>query len=130
MPFNLTHLPVAMPFNLTLLPRRRVASPLSCRVFSLAAVDTLDEETRDTIRALVDPVDKFFREKVDSGKIDKESRIPPEVLDGLKARTPAAPGLAVLVSQAPLADVRPPHGPGGRRWRSRWACSACRSPWS
>jgi hypothetical protein len=57
--------------------------------------DTLDEETRDTIRALLEPVDKFFREKVDSAKIDKEARIPPDVLDGLKVRlfspSPARP---------------------------------------
>jgi len=46
--------------------------------------DTLDDETRETIKALVEPVDKFFREKVNSAEIDKTSTIPKEVLDGLK----------------------------------------------
>lgn len=36
----------------------------------------------------MEPVDKFFREKVDSAKIDRESKIPQEVLDGLKVRLP------------------------------------------
>eukprot|EP00002_Diphylleia_rotans_P014377 TRINITY_DN27_c0_g1_i1.p1 TRINITY_DN27_c0_g1~~TRINITY_DN27_c0_g1_i1.p1 ORF type:complete len:617 (-),score=160.11 TRINITY_DN27_c0_g1_i1:495-2345(-) len=46
--------------------------------------DTLDEETRDTIRQLVDPVEKFFATKVNSAEIDRAGKIPAEVLDGLK----------------------------------------------
>lgn len=36
------------------------------------------------INQLVAPVEKFFTEEVDSAKIDREARIPPETLDGLK----------------------------------------------
>jgi len=46
--------------------------------------DVLTEDERDTMRMLVDPVRRFFDEKVDSKKIDRESKIPDDVLSGLK----------------------------------------------
>eukprot|EP01098_Paradermamoeba_levis_P007238 TRINITY_DN2998_c0_g1_i1.p1 TRINITY_DN2998_c0_g1~~TRINITY_DN2998_c0_g1_i1.p1 ORF type:complete len:348 (+),score=118.77 TRINITY_DN2998_c0_g1_i1:53-1045(+) len=46
--------------------------------------DTLTAEQRDTLNLLVNPVNKFFREKVDSKKIDETKEIPPEVLQELK----------------------------------------------
>ncbi|XP_049586597.1 complex I assembly factor ACAD9, mitochondrial [Syngnathus scovelli] len=41
-------------------------------------------EELEEINQLVDPVEKFFNEEVDSAKIDREARIPPETLNGLK----------------------------------------------
>lgn len=38
----------------------------------------------DEINQLVAPVEKFFSEEVDSAKIDREAKIPPETLNGLK----------------------------------------------
>ncbi len=40
-------------------------------------------EDRDTINLMLDQVKRFF-EGVDSAKIDRESHIPPEIIDGLK----------------------------------------------
>ncbi|XP_072308124.1 complex I assembly factor ACAD9, mitochondrial [Eucyclogobius newberryi] len=38
----------------------------------------------EEINQLVAPVEKFFTEEVDSAKIDREAKIPPETLNGLK----------------------------------------------
>ncbi|XP_034549143.1 complex I assembly factor ACAD9, mitochondrial [Notolabrus celidotus] len=44
----------------------------------------IGNEEADEINQLVAPVERFFTEEVDSAKIDREARIPPETLDGLK----------------------------------------------
>uniref|UniRef100_A0A3Q3WEA4 Uncharacterized protein n=1 Tax=Mola mola TaxID=94237 RepID=A0A3Q3WEA4_MOLML len=41
-------------------------------------------EELEEIKQLVAPVDKFFSEQVDSAHIDRESKIPPETMSGLK----------------------------------------------
>lgn len=46
--------------------------------------DVLDTETKDTVESLVDSIDKFFNNKVDSVFIDKTSSIPDDVMSGLK----------------------------------------------
>eukprot|EP00947_MAST-08B_sp_MAST-8B-sp1_P001926 g1926.t1 len=43
------------------------------------------EEERDLITALVDPVEKFFAEEIDSKLMDETKTIPDETLDALKA---------------------------------------------
>lgn len=44
----------------------------------------IGNEELEEINQLVSPVEKFFNEKVDSAKIDREAKIPPETLNGLK----------------------------------------------
>ncbi|XP_044026873.1 complex I assembly factor ACAD9, mitochondrial [Siniperca chuatsi] len=44
----------------------------------------IGNEEVEEINQLVAPVEKFFNEEVDSAKIDREARIPPETLNGLK----------------------------------------------
>uniref|UniRef100_A0A8C3AHW4 Complex I assembly factor ACAD9, mitochondrial n=1 Tax=Cyclopterus lumpus TaxID=8103 RepID=A0A8C3AHW4_CYCLU len=44
----------------------------------------IGNEELDEINQLVAPVEKFFSEEVDSAKIDREAKIPPETLNGLK----------------------------------------------
>lgn len=44
----------------------------------------IGNEEVDEINQLVAPVEKFFNEEVDSAKIDREAKIPPETLNGLK----------------------------------------------
>ncbi|KAM7006302.1 complex I assembly factor ACAD9, mitochondrial isoform 1-T2 [Tautogolabrus adspersus] len=44
----------------------------------------IGNEEVDEINQLVAPVERFFNEEVDSAKIDREARIPPETLNGLK----------------------------------------------
>ncbi|XP_027051214.1 acyl-CoA dehydrogenase family member 9, mitochondrial-like [Pocillopora damicornis] len=46
--------------------------------------DPLNEEQRETLNMLVEPVEKYFVEKVDSAHIDKTAKIPEEVMGGLK----------------------------------------------
>ncbi|PFX29348.1 Acyl-CoA dehydrogenase family member 9, mitochondrial [Stylophora pistillata] len=46
--------------------------------------DPLNEEQRETLNMLVEPVEKYFVEKVDSAQIDKTAKIPQEVMEGLK----------------------------------------------
>ncbi|XP_010210141.1 PREDICTED: acyl-CoA dehydrogenase family member 9, mitochondrial [Tinamus guttatus] len=41
-------------------------------------------EELEEIKQLVQPIEKFFREEVDSQKIDRDGKIPPETLKGLK----------------------------------------------
>lgn len=50
----------------------------------LFLLDVLTSDQVETLKMLVSPVEKFFREKVDSKKIDETKEIPPEVLNGLK----------------------------------------------
>lgn len=50
----------------------------------LAFPEVLDKERLQTLEELIVPVEKFFEESVDSKKIDIESKIPKETLDGLK----------------------------------------------
>ncbi|XP_020488396.2 complex I assembly factor ACAD9, mitochondrial [Labrus bergylta] len=44
----------------------------------------IGNEEVDELNQLVAPVERFFSEEVDSAKIDREARIPPETLNGLK----------------------------------------------
>ncbi|XP_075953024.1 complex I assembly factor ACAD9, mitochondrial [Anarhichas minor] len=44
----------------------------------------IGNEEVDELNQLVAPVEKFFNEEVDSAKIDREAKIPPETLNGLK----------------------------------------------
>ncbi|XP_029287756.1 complex I assembly factor ACAD9, mitochondrial [Cottoperca gobio] len=44
----------------------------------------IGNEEVEELNQLVAPVEKFFNEEVDSAKIDREARIPPETLNGLK----------------------------------------------
>ncbi|KAI3369624.1 hypothetical protein L3Q82_025336, partial [Scortum barcoo] len=44
----------------------------------------IGNEEVEEISQLVAPVEKFFNEEVDSAKIDREAKIPPETLNGLK----------------------------------------------
>lgn len=44
----------------------------------------ISNEELEELNQLVQPVEKFFNESVDSAKIDREANIPPETLDGLK----------------------------------------------
>jgi acyl-CoA dehydrogenase family protein 9 len=44
----------------------------------------LDDEARDTLGMLVDPIGKFFTEGIDSTKIDLEHKIPDDVMDSLR----------------------------------------------
>nr|XP_046236307.1 complex I assembly factor ACAD9, mitochondrial [Scatophagus argus] len=44
----------------------------------------IGNEEVEEINQLVAPVEKFFSEEVDSAKIDREAKIPPETLNGLK----------------------------------------------
>ncbi|KAK3748757.1 hypothetical protein QZH41_020325, partial [Actinostola sp. cb2023] len=46
--------------------------------------EPLNQDQRDTLNMLVAPVQKYFEEKVDSTKIDREASIPKEVMAGLK----------------------------------------------
>lgn len=42
------------------------------------------DDQQEILQMMIDPVERFFTEKVDSAKIDREATIPKEVLDGLK----------------------------------------------
>ncbi|GLD61370.1 acyl-CoA dehydrogenase family member 9, mitochondrial [Lates japonicus] len=44
----------------------------------------IGNEEVEEINQLVAPVEKFFNEEVDSARIDREAKIPPETLNGLK----------------------------------------------
>jgi len=44
----------------------------------------LDEDQSKLLGSLIDPVERYFLEKVDSSKIDEESKIPDEVMNGMK----------------------------------------------
>lgn len=44
----------------------------------------IGNEELDEINQLVAPVEKFYNEEVDSAKIDRDAKIPPETLNGLK----------------------------------------------
>ncbi|XP_068763511.1 complex I assembly factor ACAD9, mitochondrial [Struthio camelus] len=44
----------------------------------------INNEELEEINQLVGPVEKFFNEEVDSKKIDRDAKIPPETLKGLK----------------------------------------------
>lgn len=44
----------------------------------------VSDDQQETIQMMIEPIQKFFAEKVDSAKIDKEATISKEVLDGLK----------------------------------------------
>ncbi|XP_070758177.1 complex I assembly factor ACAD9, mitochondrial [Enoplosus armatus] len=44
----------------------------------------IGNEEAEEIKQLVAPVEKFFSEEVDSAKIDREAKIPPETMSGLK----------------------------------------------
>lgn len=44
----------------------------------------ISNEEVEEVNQLVAPVEKFFREEVDSARIDREAQIPPETLNGLK----------------------------------------------
>ncbi|KAK2862637.1 hypothetical protein Q5P01_002170 [Channa striata] len=44
----------------------------------------IGNEELDELKQLVAPVEKFFSEEVDSAKIDREAKIPPETLNGVK----------------------------------------------
>ncbi|XP_054472350.1 complex I assembly factor ACAD9, mitochondrial [Anoplopoma fimbria] len=44
----------------------------------------IGNEEVDELNQFVAPVEKFFNEEVDSAKIDREAKIPPETLNGLK----------------------------------------------
>ncbi|XP_020631609.1 acyl-CoA dehydrogenase family member 9, mitochondrial-like [Orbicella faveolata] len=46
--------------------------------------DPLNEEQRETLTMLVEPVEKYFQEKVDSADIDKKAKIPEDVMGGLR----------------------------------------------
>eukprot|EP00128_Syssomonas_multiformis_P011768 Colp12_sorted_trinity150504_noHs@23111 len=47
--------------------------------------DTLDDESRETLKMLVEPVQKFFESGVDSKKIDETKEIPEAVLNELRS---------------------------------------------
>ena len=47
--------------------------------------EVLNVEQLETLESMAEQVNKFFDESVDSKKIDAESKIPKETLDGLKA---------------------------------------------
>ncbi|NXA33456.1 ACAD9 dehydrogenase, partial [Eudromia elegans] len=44
----------------------------------------IKNEELEEIKQFVQPIEKFFREEVDSQKIDRDGKIPPETLKGLK----------------------------------------------
>ena len=46
--------------------------------------EVLDKERLQTLDEMVEAVDKFYTEAVDSKKIDVEAKIPKETLDGIK----------------------------------------------
>eukprot|EP00730_Choanoeca_flexa_P011530 TRINITY_DN27007_c0_g1_i1.p1 TRINITY_DN27007_c0_g1~~TRINITY_DN27007_c0_g1_i1.p1 ORF type:complete len:608 (+),score=192.47 TRINITY_DN27007_c0_g1_i1:124-1947(+) len=46
--------------------------------------NVLTEDELETTNMLINPIERFMDEKVDSRKIDTDAKIPPEVLDGLK----------------------------------------------
>jgi very long chain acyl-CoA dehydrogenase len=46
--------------------------------------NTLTDEQRETLQALVDPTAKFFEEKNDALKNDMLEKIPDDILNGLK----------------------------------------------
>ncbi|KAF6035974.1 ACADVL [Bugula neritina] len=54
------------------------------QVFPFPAVDVLDEERKETLDALVDPVSKFFEEVNDAAKNDELEKIEDHTLEGLK----------------------------------------------
>ncbi|XP_019360162.1 PREDICTED: acyl-CoA dehydrogenase family member 9, mitochondrial [Gavialis gangeticus] len=71
----------------TAVPRRRGArdfflgTPLKEGAFPYPEIT--NEELKE-IKQFVGPVEKFFREEVDSKRIDQDAKIPPETLRGLK----------------------------------------------
>eukprot|EP00127_Corallochytrium_limacisporum_P001608 Clim_evm5s70 gene=Clim_evmTU5s70 len=46
--------------------------------------DTLSEENKEILKSMVEPVQKYFTEAIDSKKIDETKQIPKETLDGLR----------------------------------------------
>ncbi|MCL4132647.1 UNVERIFIED_CONTAM: hypothetical protein GTU68_037315, partial [Idotea baltica] len=46
--------------------------------------EVLNRDRHEMLHEMIDPIEKFFREEVDSKRIDAEARIPPETLQGLK----------------------------------------------
>merc|ERR1711962_136567 len=46
--------------------------------------EVLDRERHETLNEMVEPIERFFEEQVDSDKIDRDAKIPQETLDGLK----------------------------------------------
>nr|XP_053642557.1 complex I assembly factor ACAD9, mitochondrial-like [Cherax quadricarinatus] len=46
--------------------------------------EVLDRDQHELLHEMIAPIERFFIEKVDGAKIDKEASIPPETLQGLK----------------------------------------------
>ncbi|XP_045608388.1 complex I assembly factor ACAD9, mitochondrial [Procambarus clarkii] len=46
--------------------------------------EVLDKEQHELLHEMIVPIERFFIEQVDGVKIDKEAKIPPETLQGLK----------------------------------------------
>ena len=46
--------------------------------------EVLEKEQLQTLLEMVEPVEKFFSEVIDSKKIDIDAKIPKETMDGLK----------------------------------------------
>ncbi|CAB3376296.1 Hypothetical predicted protein [Cloeon dipterum] len=71
--------------------KRTQAKPFAKELF-LGRVDydlfaypeVLDPERLQTLNEMVAPIEKFFNERLDSRAIDREAKIPPEVLNALK----------------------------------------------
>uniref|UniRef100_A0A4W6FKW4 Complex I assembly factor ACAD9, mitochondrial n=1 Tax=Lates calcarifer TaxID=8187 RepID=A0A4W6FKW4_LATCA len=55
-----------------------------CSCFKVFPFPEIGNEEVEEINQLVAPVEKFFNEEVDSARIDREAKIPPETLNGLK----------------------------------------------
>uniref|UniRef100_A0A8C4E6R1 Complex I assembly factor ACAD9, mitochondrial n=1 Tax=Dicentrarchus labrax TaxID=13489 RepID=A0A8C4E6R1_DICLA len=54
-----------------------------CRLL-ICSLYKIESEEVEELNQLVAPVERFFSEQVDSAKIDREAKIPPETLNGLK----------------------------------------------
>ncbi|KAG7164836.1 Complex I assembly factor ACAD9-like [Homarus americanus] len=46
--------------------------------------EVLDKDRHELLHEMIVPIERFFEEQVDGEKIDKEAKIPPETLQGLK----------------------------------------------
>ncbi|XP_070815479.1 complex I assembly factor ACAD9, mitochondrial isoform X2 [Chaetodon trifascialis] len=58
--------------------------PRICSSAEVFPYPEIGNEEVEEINQLIAPVEKFFSEEVDSAKIDREAKIPPETLNGLK----------------------------------------------
>jgi len=101
-----------------------LSEPIASPIKSLFAGQVPDEllvqfpepsaDERETVSTFLGSLRDFAREKIDPGRIDREKRIPPEVVRGLEARIDEP----LTKAANPIISLIPKHVP----LRPLWSC--------